>query len=145
LTDAELVRQAQERNPETQNLEAWSTLSRRYLPVAWRYAYALLQDTHAAEDVVGEAMLALLRNIGQIDADAPKISAWLHSVVRHKVADHHRRVYRAKDHLPRVALEQQRRTREQQRGDGPMEPAIDANTRQQFGSQPFDEPARLGC
>ncbi|MEM8946120.1 MAG: sigma-70 family RNA polymerase sigma factor [Planctomycetota bacterium] len=84
-------------------------LSDRYLPLVWRYAYALLGSTHAAEDVVGDTMLALLRNINQIDADAPRISAWLRSVVRHKVADHHRRVYRAKDHLPRIAVEKQQR------------------------------------
>ncbi len=115
MTDAELVRQARE-----QNVEAWNTLSRRYLPLVWRYAYAQLQDIHAAEDVVGETMLALLKSIGQIDAESDgkttKISAWLRSVVRHKVADHHRRAYRVKDHLPRLATEKQRH-------DGPQDPS----------------------
>ena len=110
VTDAELVLQARANDPE-----AWNTLSQRYLPLVWRYAYTLLQDTHLAEDVVSETMLALLKNIQQIDADAAKISAWLRSVVRHKVADHHRRNYRAKDHLPRVGLEQQSRA-------GPTDP-----------------------
>ncbi len=104
LTDAELIRQARENNAE-----AWNTLARRYLPLAWRYAYAQLENTHAAEDVVSETMLAFLKSLDQIDADAAKISAWLRSVVRHKVADHHRRNYRVKEHLPRVGEEQRRR------------------------------------
>ncbi len=118
MTDSELVRQAREHNSE-----AWGTLSRRYLPLVWRYAYAQLQDRHAAEDVVSEAMLAFLKNIEQIDDETPRISAWLRSVVRHKVADHHRRSYRAKDHLPRVANEHQRRHVERQRRDGPQDPS----------------------
>lgn len=118
MTDSELVRQARDHNSE-----AWNTLSRRYLPLVWRYAYAQLQDRHAAEDVVSEAMLAFLKNIEQIDVEAPKISAWLRSVVRHKVADHHRRTYRVKDHLPHVVTEHQRRHAERQRRDGPQDPS----------------------
>lgn len=136
MTDAELVRLAREPNSKApeKRAEAWNTLSRRYLPLVWRYAYALLQNSHAAEDVVSETMLALLKNIGQIETEletkGPKISAWLRSVVRHKVADHHRRAYRVKDHLPRVAAELQRRNAEQQyrngeqqRRDDPQDPS----------------------
>lgn len=121
MTDAELVRCALENDSRAQSLEAWNTLSRRYLPIVWRYAYAQLQDTHATEDVVSETMLALLKNIGQIDTETLKIAAWLRSVVRHKVADHHRRNYRAKDHLPRLA--EGLRDREQQRHEAVAEPA----------------------
>ncbi len=118
MTDAELIRRARERNSEAaeSSSAAWNTLSKRYLPLVWRYAYALLDDVHGAEDVVSETMLALLRNIDQIDDEAPKISAWLRSVVRHKIADHHRRTYRVKDHLSRVAVEHERR-------DGPEDPS----------------------
>lgn len=129
MTDAELVRLAREPNSEApeKRAEAWNTLSRRFLPLVWRYAYALLQNSHAAEDVVSETMLAFLKNIGQMDAgletETPKISAWLRSVVRHKVADHHRRAYRVKDHLPRVALEHQHRNGEQQRRYNPQDPS----------------------
>ncbi len=125
MTDAELIRRAREQNSEApeKRIEAWNTLSRRYLPLVWRCAYALLQNIHVAEDVVSETMLVLLKNIDQIDDEAPKISAWLRSVVRHKVADHHRRAYRAKDHLPRVVLAQQRRDGERQRREGPQDPS----------------------
>ena len=113
MTDAELIRQAREKNSE-----AWNTLSRRYLPLVWRYAYALLRDTHTAEDITSQVMLALLKGIEQIDPENPKISAWLRSVVRHKVADHHRQVYRAKDHLPGVAQQQLSR-------DEPLDPSAE--------------------
>ena len=118
MTDAELIRRARDRSSESaeSSCAAWNALSQRYLPLVWRYAYALLEDVHLAEDIVSESMLALLKNIDQIDVETPKISAWLRSVVRHKVADHHRRSYRAKDHLPRVAIEHERR-------DGPEDPS----------------------
>ena len=60
---------------------------------------SLVDDVHMAEDVVGEVLLALLKNIRQIDPDTQCIAGWLRSVVRHKVADHHRRKYRRKNHL----------------------------------------------
>ena len=107
LTDSDLVRAAREKNSE-----AWTALSRRYFPAVWRYAYALLQDVHAAEDVVAETMLAFLKGIDQIDVQSPRISAWLRSVVRHKVADHHRRSHRINNHLGRLAVENGQSCRE---------------------------------
>ncbi len=102
MTDAELLRAACDHDAE-----AWKTLYTRYLPLAWRYAYAQVQDVHIAEDVVSETMLALLKNIHQIDInpiqeDAAHVAAWLRSVVRHKVADHHRQAFRFKDRLEKV-------------------------------------------
>ena len=127
MTDAELIRCARGESL-AKSSAAWNTLSRRYLPVVWRYAYALLRDAHLAEDVVSEVMLALLKNIHQLDDQDPKISAWLRSVVRHKVADHHRRVYRAKDHQQRVGLERQRRDAP----TDPAEPLLEAERRAQI-------------
>ena len=97
MTDAELLRAAR-----NDNAEAWRALYTRYLPLAWRYAYAQVQDVHVAEDVVSDAMLALLKNIHQIEADAAHIAAWLRSVVRNKVADHHRQSFRLKDRLEKI-------------------------------------------
>lgn len=97
MTDAELLRAA--RNHDA---EAWRALYTRYLPLAWRYAYAQVQDVHVAEDVVSDTMLALLKNIHQIEADAAHVAAWLRSVVRNKVADHHRQSFRLKDRLEKI-------------------------------------------
>jgi RNA polymerase sigma-70 factor, ECF subfamily len=95
LTDADLVRGAR-----GGDADAWRTLYERYLPAAWRQAYALVADVHAAEDITSEAMLALLRGIGRLEADGSSISSWLRTVVRCKAADHHRKVFRTRDKLP---------------------------------------------
>ena len=97
MTDAELLRAA--RNHDA---EAWKTLYARYLPLAWRYAYTQVNDVHLAEDVVSETMLAFLKNIHQIEAEAAHIAGWLRSVVRNKVADHHRQSFRIKDRLEKI-------------------------------------------
>lgn len=89
MTDAELLRGARQGSAE-----AWRTLYGRYLPAVWRQAYALVPDVHTAEDVTSETMLALLRNIGQLDLDEPRVGGWLRSVVRRKAADHFRKAFR---------------------------------------------------
>jgi RNA polymerase sigma-70 factor (ECF subfamily) len=94
LTDAELLRGAQ-----NGNAEAWRTLYQRSLPAVWRQAYALVGDVHIAEDITSETMLALLKNIDQLETDAPRIAGWLRAVVRCKAADHQRRAFRLRDKL----------------------------------------------
>jgi RNA polymerase sigma-70 factor (ECF subfamily) len=100
LTDADLLLAARRGDAE-----AWRTLYERYLPAVWRQAYALVADVHAAEDIASETMLALLRGIDRVDADAPKIAGWLAAVVRFKVADYQRSVIRAREKLNLVAAE----------------------------------------
>jgi RNA polymerase sigma-70 factor (ECF subfamily) len=91
LTDVELLYGARRGDAE-----AWRTLYARYLPFVWRQAHALLGDSHAAEDVTSEVMLALLRNIGNLESDVPKLGGWLRTVVRCKAADHQRGLVRAR-------------------------------------------------
>jgi RNA polymerase sigma-70 factor, ECF subfamily len=87
MTDAELLCRAR-----TGDADAWRALYRRYLPAAWRQAAALTHDSHAAEDVAAEAMLALLQNLNQVEGgDVTSLSAWLRNVVRCKAADHFRK------------------------------------------------------
>jgi RNA polymerase sigma-70 factor (ECF subfamily) len=100
LTDADLLLAARRGDAG-----AWRTLYERYLPAVWRQAYALVADVHAAEDIASETMLALLRGIDRVDADAPKIAGWLAAVVRFKVADYQRSVIRAREKLNLVAAE----------------------------------------
>lgn len=86
MTDAELLCRAR-----TGDADAWRTLYRRYLPAAWRQAAALTRDVHVAEDVASEAMLALLRNLQQVEGNIGCLSAWLRNVVNCRVADHFRK------------------------------------------------------
>ena len=94
MTDADLVRGAQRGDAE-----AWRTLYARYLPMAWRHAYALTSDVHAAEDLTSEAMLTLLENLDRLETDVAKLGGWLRGVVRHKAADQQRKDIRGREAL----------------------------------------------
>jgi len=94
LTDVELLYGARRGDAE-----AWRTLYARYLPFVWRQAHTLLGDPHAAEDVTSEVMLALLRNIDNLESEVPKLGGWLRTVVRCKVADHQRALIRARNKM----------------------------------------------
>src|SRR5436853_6287751 len=91
LTDVELLYGARRGAAE-----AWRTLYGRYLPFVWRQAHAFLGDPHAAEDVTSEVMLALLRNIENLESEVPKLGGWLRTVVRCKAADHQRALIRSR-------------------------------------------------
>lgn len=91
MTDVELLCGARRGDAE-----AWRALYERYLPFVWRQAHALLGDSHAAEDVTSEVMLALLRNIQNLESEVPKLGGWLRAVVRCKAADHQRAVIRSR-------------------------------------------------
>ena len=94
MTDVELLYGARRGDAE-----AWRTLYARYLPFVWRQAHTLLGDPHAAEDVTSEVMLALLRNIDNLESEVPKLGGWLRTVVRCKVADHQRALIRARNKM----------------------------------------------
>ena len=66
-------------------------LSECYLPSVWRFVYVKVKgDRHLAEDIVSEAVLALLRTAADPATDIGNPVAWLRSVAAHKVADHFR-------------------------------------------------------
>ena len=98
MTDVELLYGARRGDAE-----AWRALYVRYLPFVWRQAHALLGDPHAAEDVTSEVMLALLRNIQNLESEEPKLGGWLRTVVRCKVADHQRALIRSRAKMAVVA------------------------------------------
>ena len=107
-TDFDLVQRARHGDAE-----AWRVLYRRYFPLVWRYASTQIEEVHLVEDIVSETMLALLKGIGSLEDDAAKISAWLRSVVRHKVADHHRQSYRLRDRLEELGVNNQNKEQNQ--------------------------------
>jgi len=114
LTDADLLRGARRGDAE-----AWKTLYARYLPMVWRQAYALISDVHAAEDITSETMVALLRSIDRLETDEPKIGGWLRTVVRCKVADHQRKLIRARD---AIAVTNELAQRDRLAGPAPSAP-----------------------
>jgi RNA polymerase sigma-70 factor (ECF subfamily) len=91
LNDADLLGLVQ-----TGDRAALEMLYRRCLPSVWRYVYARSGgDAHAAEDIVSETFLALVRNRTAFQPESGTVTGWLIGIARHKLADHRRAVERA--------------------------------------------------
>lgn len=72
------------------------------LPSVWRGVYVRVDgDRHLAEDIVSEAVLALVRAI-DADTEIENPVAWLRSVTLHKIQDHYRAVARVQHLIQRV-------------------------------------------
>ena len=84
---------------QTGDREALATLYERYLPSVWRYVYSRLSHEADSHDVVSETFLAMIQNIGQLDAVSTNVAKWLSGVARHKLADYWRRS------IPKVAVQ----------------------------------------
>ena len=91
MTDAELLRRVR-----AGDLSAWEQVYARCLPTVWRYVYLRAGgDRHLAEDVVSEAILALVRQIPSLTPDDGSLSGWLIAVARNKLGDQRRNAARA--------------------------------------------------
>ena len=86
LTDAQLVERVQRGDSS-----AWQGLYKRLFPLVWRAAKARLGDREAAEDVVSETFLSLLRNVCSIEPESFRLHGWMLQVVRNKASDWARR------------------------------------------------------
>lgn len=67
------------------NVDAFTELVRRYQAMAFGYAYANLDDFHAAEDVTQEAFLAAWHSISNLH-HAERFGGWLRTIVRFECA-----------------------------------------------------------
>jgi RNA polymerase sigma-70 factor (ECF subfamily) len=86
-SDSVLISQIQ-----TGNRDALAILYERYFPSVWRYVFSRLGGHEAASrDVVSETFLAMIQNIGRLNAASTNVAKWLSGVARHKLADHWRR------------------------------------------------------
>jgi RNA polymerase sigma-70 factor (ECF subfamily) len=74
----------------------------RHWDRAYRIAYGILGDAHAAEDVTQEAMLSLLANVGRFDTRRP-FGPWLHRIVSNRALDWLRGRNRRAEVAPLVA------------------------------------------
>ena len=103
MNDSELLKRLRDREPEAVNV-----LYERYLPSVWRLVCARVDgDTHLAEDLVNETMLALFKSFNKQSSDEIKsLGGWLHTVANRKVQDHYRAVARVR-HLVQTAAENQ--------------------------------------
>ncbi len=66
-------------------------LSECWLPSVWRYVFVKAKgDRHLAEDIVGEAVLALIKAVSDPATVIGNPGGWLRSVANHKLMDHFR-------------------------------------------------------
>ena len=75
-------------NPQAEKLAAVERLVETYEAPLLRYATRLLRDTDAAQDVVQNAFLRLLRNWRDALEPSPQISSWLYRVTHNAAVDH---------------------------------------------------------
>jgi RNA polymerase sigma-70 factor (ECF subfamily) len=64
-------------------------LFRAFWPRAFRAAYLVVHDEHAAEDIAQEAFLAAVRALDRFDRRRP-FGPWLHRIVVNRAIDHAR-------------------------------------------------------
>ena len=86
MNDSALVEGLRHRDPASvQHLnECW-------LPSVWRYVFVKAKgDRHLAEDIVGEAVLALIKAAADPATVIGNPGGWLRSVANHKLMDHFR-------------------------------------------------------
>lgn len=103
MNDSLLVQGLREQKPA-----AVQHLTECYLPSVWRFVYARVgRDSHLAEDIVSETVLALIRAAADPEADINNPGGWLRSVASNKVNDHFRAAARVQ-HL----IDQARQTTE---------------------------------
>lgn len=71
--------------------QALGMLYRRFLPTIYRYTLARVGNVHIAEDITADTFFAMVEQIGAVRADEELgFAAWLLSITRNKVAQHHR-------------------------------------------------------
>jgi RNA polymerase sigma-70 factor (ECF subfamily) len=87
--------------PRESSAERFRRIAWSYLPVLLRTANYLTRNQHAAEDLVQEAMLRALKNIGSFE-EGTNAKAWLLTILRHTHID----LYRSQGkHSQAVSLE----------------------------------------
>lgn len=85
MNDSEFVNGLRQRDPA-----AVRHLTQCYLPSVWRFVYVQVGgDHHLAEDIVSEAVLAIIR-AAEAGVEILSPSAWLRTVANNKVQDHFR-------------------------------------------------------
>jgi RNA polymerase sigma factor (sigma-70 family) len=97
LNDSDFVNGLRQRDPT-----AVRYLTECYVPSVWRFVFVQVGgDHHLAEDLVSEAVLALLRAAAS-GAELQCPGAWLRSVANHKVQDHFRAAARVQHLMEQV-------------------------------------------
>lgn len=74
---------------------AFAEIFDRHHSAIYRYIFFRVGDEAVAEDLAGEVFVRLVEKIDQFTYRGRPLLAWLYTIARNLVADHHRRVGRA--------------------------------------------------
>jgi RNA polymerase sigma-70 factor (ECF subfamily) len=70
--------------------EAFAEIYDRYQPPVFRYIFYRVGDEHVAEDLTAEVFLRMVEKIRHFSYRGQPLLAWLYTIARNLVADHHR-------------------------------------------------------
>jgi len=92
FTDAELIERAQNKkaNPAS-GAEAIGELYDRYHDQVFRYIWSRVSDQHLAEDLTGDVFIRMVTNLPRYRPTGAPFRAWIMSIARNLVIDHHRK------------------------------------------------------
>lgn len=95
--DAALIQRAQ-----SGDAAAFAEIYDRYQPPVYRYIYHRVGSEHAAEDLTAEVFVRMVEKIYRYAYRGRPLLAWLYTIARNLVADHHRQ----RRQLPPVPLDE---------------------------------------
>lgn len=84
--EAHLIRQAQKGDAQ-----ACAILYDRHYDAVYRYCYYRLGDGHAAQDMAGDVFVRMVEKLDTFRPRGRPLLAWLYTIARNLVTDHHRR------------------------------------------------------
>jgi RNA polymerase sigma-70 factor (ECF subfamily) len=70
---------------------AFAEIYDRHQPAIYRYIFYRVSDQATAEDLTGEVFVRLVERIGRFTYRGRPLLAWLYTIARNLVTDHHRR------------------------------------------------------
>jgi len=88
--ETRLVQRAKEGDPA-----AFAELYDQYQPAIYRYIFYRVDDTATAEDLTSEVFVRLVERIDRFTYRGRPLLAWLYTIARNLVMDHHRRAGRS--------------------------------------------------
>jgi len=88
--ETRLVQRAKEGDPA-----AFAELYDRYQPAIYRYIFYRVDNTATAEDLTSEVFVRLVERIDRFRYQGRPLLAWLYTIARNLVMDHHRRAGRS--------------------------------------------------
>lgn len=88
--EARLIQRAKKGDPS-----AFAELYDRYQPAIYRYIFYRVDDVATAEDLTSEVFVRLVEKIDRFTYRGRPLLAWLYTIARNLVTDHHRQAGRS--------------------------------------------------